>query len=128
MPSEAHRVKAAATSIRVFGIYLMVLGPVVIAAPNLVLTLFGLPPTSEVWLRVVGLLAGILGYYYVQAARHDLVPFFRASVPARAVAFLGFVAFVLFGLVKPSLILFGVVDLSGAAWTFLALRSSRPPA
>jgi hypothetical protein len=118
----------AATSIRVFGIYLMFLGPVVVAAPNVVLALFSLPPTSEVWLRVVGLLAAILGYYYVQAARHDLVPFYRASVPARAVAFLGFVTFVLFGLVKPPLILFGVVDLSGAVWTFLALRSSPKPA
>lgn len=118
----------ATTSVRVFGIYLMLLGPIVIAAPNVVLALFGIPTTSEVWLRVVGLLAAILGYYYVQAARHDLVPFYRASVPARFVAFLGFVAFVLLGLVKPSLILFGVVDLSGAVWTFLALRSSRQPA
>ena len=115
-------------SVRVFGIYLMLLGPVVIVVPNTVLTLFGIPSTSEVWLRVVGLLAAILGYYYVQAARHDLVPFYRASVPARVVAFLGFVAFVLLGLVKPSLILFGVADLSGAVWTCLALRSSRQPA
>lgn len=117
----------AATSIRVFGIYLMLLGPVVIAAPNVVLALFGLPPTSEVWLRVVGLLAAILGYYYVQAARHGLLPFYRASVPARAMAFLGFVAFFLLRFVKPPLILFGVVDLSGAAWTFFALRSSPKP-
>ena len=118
----------AAASIRIFGIYLMLLGAAVIAAPNLVLTLFGLPSTSEVWLRVVGLLAAILGFYYVQAARHDLVPFYRASVPARVFAFLGFVAFVLFGLVKPPLILFGTVDLLGAAWTFQALRSGRPAA
>lgn len=117
----------AATTIRVFGIYLMLLGAAVIAAPNPVLALFGLPPTSEVWLRVVGLLAAILGYYYVQAAHHDLVPFYRASVPARVFAFLSFVAFVLFGLVKPSLILFGAFDLFGAAWTFFALRSSRQP-
>lgn len=99
----------------------------VIAGPNLVLALVDLPPTSEVWLRVVGLLAAILGYYYVQAARHDLVPFYRASVSARVFAFLGFVAFALFGLVKPSLILFGTVDLFGAAWTFFALRPSRQP-
>jgi hypothetical protein len=120
-------VHRAATTIRIFGIYLMLLGAAVIAAPNLVLALFGLPPTSEVWLRVVGLLAAILGYYYFQAARHDLVPFYRASVPARVFAFLSFVAFVLFGLVKPSLILFGAFDLLGAAWTFFALRSSQQP-
>ena len=118
----------AATSIRVVGIYLLLLGAALIAAPNLVLVPFGLPPTSEVWLRVVGVLVAILGHYYVQAARHDLVPFYRATVPARVFAFLSFVAFVLFGLVKPPLILFGVVDLSGAVWTFLALRLSPKPA
>jgi hypothetical protein len=117
----------AATSIRVFGIYLLLLGAAIVAAPNLVLALVALPPTSEVWLRVVGLLAAILGFYYVQAARHDFVAFFRASVPARVFAFLTFVAFVFFGLVKPSLILFGVVDLLGAAWTFFAVSSSRQP-
>ncbi|HET9795480.1 MAG TPA: hypothetical protein VFS34_13590 [Thermoanaerobaculia bacterium] len=117
----------AATSIRVFGIYLVLLGAVVVAVPNLVLALVGLPPTSEVWIRVVGLLAAILGFYYLQAARHDFMPFYRASVPARVVAFLTFAAFVLFRFVKPSLILFGAVDLSGAAWTFFALSSSRRP-
>lgn len=113
-----------ATSIRVVGIYLLLLGAALIAVPNLVLAPFGLPPTSDVWLRVVGVLVAILGHYYVQAARHDLVPFYRASVPARVFAFLSFAAFVLLGLVKPPLLLFGTVDLAGAAWTFFALRSS----
>lgn len=117
----------AATSIRIVGIYLLLLGAVLIAAPNLVLVPFGFPPTSEVWLRVVGVLVAVLGHYYVQAARHELVAFYRATVPARIFAFLSFVAFVLFGLVKPPLILFGAVDLAGAAWTFFALRSSRQP-
>ncbi len=116
-----------ATSIRVFGIYLLLLGAALIAAPNLVLSPFGIPPTSEVWLHVVGVLAVALGYYYVQAARHDFVPFYRATVPARAFVFLSFVAFVLFGLVKPVLIMFGTIDLAGAAWTFVGLRSSRRP-
>lgn len=117
----------AATSIRVFGIYLILLGAALIAAPNLVLAPFGFPPTSEVWLRVVGVLVGILGFYYVQAARHDLVPFYRATVPARVFVFLSFVTFVCFGLVKPALILFSAVDLVGAAWTGFALRSLRQP-
>jgi len=117
----------ASASIRIFGVYLLILGGALVAGPNLVLALFGFPATSEVWIRVVGLLAAILGYYYVQAARHDLLPFYRAYVPARVFSFVSFVALVLLGLVKPSLILFGAVDLSGAAWTFFALRSSRQP-
>jgi hypothetical protein len=119
-------VNRAATSIHVFGIYLLLLGAAIIVAPNLILAPFGLPPTSEVWLRVVGVLAEGVGFYYVQAARHDLIPFYRATIPARVFVFLSFVAFVIFGLVKPALIIFGAVDLVGAAWTFFGLRSSRP--
>ena len=119
--------KRAARSILVVGIYLLLLGAALIAAPNLVLAPFGLPPTSDVWLRVVGVLVLVLGHYYVQAARHDLVPFYRATVPARVFVFLCFVAFVLFGLVKPPLILFGAIDLAGAAWTYFALRSTPQP-
>lgn len=117
----------AATSIRVFGIYLILLGVALIAVPNLVLAPFGLPSTSEVWLRVVGVLVASLGYYYVEGARHDFVPFYRATVLVRPFVFLSFVAFVFLGLVKPVLILFGAVDLVGAAWTFFGLRSSRQP-
>ena len=102
---------------------MLLLGCTIIAVPNLLLVLFGLPPTSEVWFRVVGLLVVILGYYYLQAARFELVSFYRATVTARVFVLLGFAAFVLLGFVKPVLILFGVIDCIGAAWTFLGLRA-----
>ncbi len=51
-----------------------------------------------------------LGYYYIVAARHELVAFFRATTYGRAAVVLFFIAFVVLGFVKPVLILFGVVD------------------
>jgi len=114
----------AAASVFSFGIYLVALGLGLIAVPNLVLAPFGFPPTSEVWLRVVGVLAVALGGYYVLAARAGLEAFFRATVVMRSFAFVCFAAFVLLGLAKPALALFGAVDLAGAAWTATALRKS----
>lgn len=113
---------SAAASVRIFGAYLIVLGAALIVAPNAVLAPFGIPPTSEVWLRVVGVLATALGFYYTVAARAGLVPFYRATVVARSFVFVCFGAFVLLGYARPALALFGAVDLAGAIWTAAALR------
>ena len=94
-------------------------------APNSLITLFGLPETNEVWIRVVGMLLVFLAYYDIQAARHELANFFRWSVIARASVIVFFAVFVLLKWVEPILLLFGAVDLAGALWTHLALRQDR---
>ena len=63
---------AAAKSLVVYGVYLLFNGIALVVAPNTVLTLFGLPGTSEPWIRVVGLVAGEIGYYFIFAARRGL--------------------------------------------------------
>ena len=118
----------AGVSIRVFGIYLLVLGPALILAPNLVLGPFGIPVPSDVWIRVVGILVAVLGYYYVEAARSGLVPFYKATIAGRAFVFVSFAAFALLGQAPPTLVLFGAVDLAGAVWTAVALRAAAPGA
>ncbi len=115
----------SAISLFVFGIYLVGMGAGFVAMPNVVLGLFGLSSTSEVWIRVVGLLALLLAFYYIQAARHDLRPFIEWTVPARIVAFLFFALFVVTGWGSPILILFGAVDLLAALWTAWALRAEK---
>ena len=115
----------AAKSILVFGIYLVVIGLGFLVAPNTPLALFGLPTTNEPWIRVVGLLLLILAYYYVQTARSEMQPFFRWTVHTRPLVLVCFIVFVALGLAQPMLIGFGVVDLLGAIWTGLALRSSQ---
>lgn len=113
----------AARSVFVFAGYLFVLGVVLVLAPNALLKLFRMPETNEVWVRVVGMLVLILGYYYSVAARHELTPFLRATALARLSVLFFFVAFVVFGLAPPVLILFGVIDAAAASHTLVALRS-----
>jgi len=108
----------------VFGIYLVVVGIVLLAAPNALLSLFRLPLTTEVWLRVVGMLAAFLGIYYRVAAATEATPIFLASVLLRASVPLFFLVFVLAGWVEWPLLLFAVVDAAGAAWTWKAMRRS----
>ena len=114
---------AAARSVRVFAVYLFALGVLLLIAPNPLLQAFGLPPTSEVWIRVVGMLAAFLGVYYWTAAVAELVPLFRATVLTRLTAPVFFLIFVGAGWVRWPLLLFGIVDLVGAVWTWRVLRS-----
>jgi hypothetical protein len=115
----------AARSVYVFGFYMAVLGVALVATPNLLLALNGLPATSEVWIRVVGVLVLCLAVYYLLAARHELTEFFRWTVFVRASVMVFFAAFVVLGFVRPVFVVFGVVDLAAATWTALALRSDR---
>lgn len=112
----------AAKTIFIFGIYVVVLGILLAIHPNLVIGPFGFPIAQEPWIRVLGVLAFVLGGYYVQAARGGVTAFFRWSVGGRAMILLGFVGLVLAGLAQPALILFGVIDAGGAMWTAYALK------
>lgn len=115
----------AGRSLLIFGIYLVVLGLFLLIAPNRLITLFGLPATHDVWIRVVGMLLVLLAYYDIQAARVESIDYFRWSFVARAAVIFFFAGFVIADLVKPILLLFGGVDLVGAVWTRLALRADR---
>ena len=111
-----------ARTVFAFGWYITILGAVLVLAPNLLLTTFGLPPTEEVWIRVAGMLLLFLAGYYFLAARAEWTQFFRASVWFRSLVIMFFIAFVLLGLVKPVVLAFAAVDLLAALWTASALR------
>ena len=115
----------SARSVFVFGLYLVVLGIILLVVPNFLLGMFFLPSTTEVWIRVTGMLVLFLGFYYTQAARKEMTDFFQWTVYVRPTVILFFTAFVLLGFASPPLILFGVVDLLGAVWTGWTLRSSK---
>ena len=97
----------AARSVHVFGFYMAALGVALVAAPNPLLALSRLPPTSEVWVRVVGVLVLCLAAFYLLAARHELTEFFRWTVFVRASVLVFFAAFVALGFVRPVFVVFG---------------------
>lgn len=58
----------AGKTVVAFGIYMATTGVILVVAPNVLLALVGLPPTTEVWLRVLGMFMIIVAYYYYRAA------------------------------------------------------------
>lgn len=117
----------AAKSVFWFGLYLLALGVTLVVVPNFPLSLFGMPPADEPWIRVAGMLALLLGYYYVQCARAELRRFFELTIGARGAVIVFFAVFVALGFAKPTLLLFGMADVVGAIWTTLALRAEPRP-
>ncbi len=112
----------AAKSLFVFGIYLCGLGLILLLVPNLILQVFGVPPTNEVWIRINGMFVLCLSFYYVQTARNELTGFIRWTVWTRIAVIFYFAAFVLLVSAPKALLLFGLIDLLSAIWTWLALK------
>jgi hypothetical protein len=115
---------SAARSILVYSIYVFGLGATLLLAPNIPLPLFGLPQTTEVWIRVAGMTVIFLSIFYFVAARNDFRPLFVASVPIRFAVPIIFAGFVVAGFVPWNLILLTPLDVAFAVWTLMALRPS----
>ena len=115
----------AAISVFVWGIYLLVVGTTFLLVPNVALPLLGFPPTNEVWIRGMAMLAIALGYFYVRAAPHEMLQFFRWKVHGHIFGVVCMVMFVILRLGPPMLVLFASADLLAAIWTGLALRYPR---
>ena len=113
----------AARSMMVFGVYFIATGAVLVFTPNILLQLLRVPPTTEPWIRVLGVVAGVLGAYYITAARQELIGFFRATVWGRRIFVVGLLLLVLLSWAPPILLGFGLFDAAGALWTRAALRS-----
>jgi hypothetical protein len=111
----------ATFSARVFAVYVFAVSTVLVVAPNVLLSVFGIAPTAEVWIRVAGVLAFNIGMYAWVCARSRA--FLEASVYTRALVCAAFVVFALTGLASPMIVLFGLVDLAGGIWTWLALKA-----
>ncbi len=94
----------SARSLFVFSVYLFILGIILIVIPNVLLRLFALQETNEVWIRVVGMLVFILGFYYYQASRSEIKKFFQWTVYGRTAVLIFFIVFVLLDFAVPGLL------------------------
>ncbi len=113
---------SAAKSLYYFGFYLLILGITLTVFPNILLSLFQIAETSEVWIRVLGCVVFGIGLYYVFMAPSNNTLFLTLSVYVRFSILLWFIVFVLMGWAPAQLILFGLADAAGAAWTYLSMK------
>jgi hypothetical protein len=116
----------AKLSVFVFGLYLtFFVGLGFMLAPHVLLNLVGLSAGDDFWIRFAGMLASIIGAYYLLAARAGIERFYLWTVPARYYAAAFMLLMVVLGKIGSVLLLFAAIDAASATWTWIALRSSR---
>lgn len=116
---------AAAKSVYYFGFYLYVVGLTLIFIPNIFLKTLQLQETNEVWVRVVGVLAFCIGYYYHRAGAENIKSFYKHTIPTRIIVCIAFISFALLKYISPIIIGIGAIDLAGAIWTWTALKKEK---
>lgn len=109
----------SALSVFVFGIYLAVAGIGFLFIPNIVLPILKFPKTNEQWVRLMGMVVAILGFYYIVAAQNDLTAFFWATIVGRFAGFICMSTLVITKKGQPMLLMFGLIDAAGGLWTLL---------
>ena len=112
----------SAISVLVFGIYIAILGFLLLLVPNWVITPFGIAPAREVWIRLSGIMLMALSVYYLVAVKHNLVVIFKITAYIRFTIIFFIVAFAALKLVSPNIIFFGIIDFLGGLWTYLSLK------
>ena len=117
--------RKSAFSVFVFGIYLMLGGIGFLFIPNICLSILGMQMTQEVWIHIMGWCMFFIGLYYIVAARNELMPFIRWTTYTRPNLIIFLAILVMLGKVEPIIIAFGVIELIGAIWTIMALRSEQ---
>ena len=101
--------------------YMVLTGVGLVFMPNTVLSVLGMQPVDDVWIKVLGLLALVLSYYYWVMTRNQVVSFIRASIWGRYAFCAGLIAFVLLNQSEKALLLLVVPEAALATWTMLSL-------
>ena len=101
----------ARLSLFVFGLYMVfVVGLGFMLMPMFILNLFGLSAGDDAWIRFVGMLASIIGGYYILAVRAELDRFLPWTVAMRYYAAAFMVLMVVLGKLGTGVLLFAAIE------------------
>jgi hypothetical protein len=113
----------AERSLFVFGLYMIaIVGLGFILLPTFILDLFKLKYGDDTWIRFVGLLASIIGVYYIVAARTKLNQLFIWTVWMRYYAVAFMIVLLVLDKVELPILIFAAIDGVAATWTLLSLE------
>lgn len=115
----------SAKSVFIYGVYLAINGLLLLSVPNVLLNSLRIEPTTEVWIRLAGILLMAVSVYYFIAAKQELAVIMKATAFIRFSIIFFFAAFVLLDLVSPGIMVIAAIDFLGGAWTFWMLKKER---
>jgi hypothetical protein len=108
-------------SIKVQMWYVGITGVLLLFLPNLVLSIFGIAPTTEVWIRILGLLVFILSILYLSIIQTRQLVVIKATIITRLIVGIGIIILSLI-YNTPTLMLFAGVDIATAIWSYFEVK------
>jgi hypothetical protein len=121
-PGTGH-LGSAAFSIKAFGADAFLTRLNLLVAPTLVLTTLGFPSTGEIWIRIVGVWAVVVGYYRRVCGGANASAFFKAALVGRTIGFALPIVLIFTADAPWQLARLAVADPVGAAWTTAATKA-----
>jgi hypothetical protein len=109
-------------SLVVQSIYVILTGLQLIFVPNMLLSMFGFEPTSEIWIKVLGIVVLPLSAVYYAISKQGNAESVRATIISRGFVGIGFILLAVSGQAKLNLILFAGIDIATAVWTWFELK------
>lgn len=110
------------TSLIVQAIYVFITALQLIFIPNILLSMLGFPPTSEIWIKVLGVVLMALSTVYYGIIKFGNDEVVKYTMWGRIIVGIGFVLLVILGQTLPTLILFAGIDIITAVWTWFELK------
>jgi hypothetical protein len=112
-----------ALSVLTFGVYMIFQGLTLFVVPNILLSLFGFESSNEVWIRILGVALIALGYYYIQNAKANYLPFFSWTVQVRTLQLILIGSLVFLQIAPLMLIVISGTEFLFGVWTWWALKA-----
>jgi hypothetical protein len=103
--------------------YTLFSGLQLLFVPNMLLSIFGFEPTSEIWIRILGMLVLVLTILYYGLAKYGNDTMAWLTVIERIIFCGGLIMFVLLGMAQKPLLLFAVFEIGLALWTWWELKA-----
>jgi hypothetical protein len=104
-------------------IYMFCMGIGLLFVPNFILSLFGVAPTDEGWIRIIGALALALTIEYYAVIKQQNLDFFKGTVWSRYIFCGILVVLVLLNFVVKPVLVFAILEGSLGIWTHFALKN-----
>ena len=112
-------------SLVVHSIYVILTGLQLIFVPNMLLSMFGFADTSEIWIKVLGVVVMSLSAMYYAISKQVNRDVVFSTVLARGFVGVSFIVLALSGQAKLNLILFAGIDIATAVWTWVELQKRK---
>lgn len=117
--------KKTELSIKVWSIYLFVLGFSMVIMPSATVGMFGYLNTGELWIRFAGILSVVLAMFYMQIARYHLHEMYTWKIAGHIFGMVCMVSFLASGIADGRIVGTITMELLACLWTAFALKADK---